>query len=64
MAEQSAIERQPKRIQRQRAKGWRMPEGAIYVGRPSQWGNPFDLDVIAHAAACGLMAYSIPADDD
>ena len=31
----------PKRIQRQRTKGWRMPEGAVYVGRPSKWGNPF-----------------------
>lgn len=31
----------PKRIQRSRAKGWRMPEGAVYVGRPSKWGNPF-----------------------
>lgn len=28
-----------KRIQRQRTKGWRMPEGAVYVGRPSKWGN-------------------------
>ena len=24
-----------------RTKGWRMPEGAVYVGRPSHWGNPF-----------------------
>ncbi len=32
---------QPKRIQRQRTKGWRMPEGAIYVGRPSLFGNPW-----------------------
>lgn len=24
-----------------RGKGWRMPEGAIYVGRPTKWGNPF-----------------------
>lgn len=31
------------RIQRQRAAGWRMPEGAVYVGRPSKWGNPIDL---------------------
>jgi len=31
----------PKRIQRRRTKGWKMPEGAIYVGRPTQWGNPF-----------------------
>lgn len=29
------------RIQRSRAKAWRMPEGAVYVGRPSKWGNPF-----------------------
>jgi hypothetical protein len=29
----------PRRIQRQRTKGWRMPEGAVYVGRPSRWGN-------------------------
>jgi hypothetical protein len=31
----------PKRIQRQRTTGWRMPEGAVYVGRGSAWGNPF-----------------------
>jgi hypothetical protein len=29
------------RIQRKRTKGWRMPDGAIYVGRPTKWGNPF-----------------------
>lgn len=31
----------PQRIQRRRTKGWRMPEGAIYVGRPTIYGNPF-----------------------
>lgn len=31
----------PKRIQRKRTRGWRMPAGAIYVGRPTKWGNPF-----------------------
>lgn len=31
----------PQRIQRKRSKGWRMPEGAVYVGRPTKWGNPF-----------------------
>jgi hypothetical protein len=30
----------PKRIQRKRTKGWRMPENAVYVGRPTKWGNP------------------------
>lgn len=34
----------PKRIQRKRSKGWRMPEGAVYVGRPSKWGNPWRVN--------------------
>jgi hypothetical protein len=32
-----------KRIQRKRTKGWRMPENAVYVGRPTIWGNPFTI---------------------
>jgi hypothetical protein len=31
----------PRRIQRQRIKGWRMPENTVYVGRPTKFGNPF-----------------------
>lgn len=31
----------PKRIQRKRSKGWKMPENTVYVGRPTAWGNPF-----------------------
>ncbi len=31
----------PKRIQRKRPRGWRMTENAVYVGRPTKWGNPF-----------------------
>lgn len=31
----------PQRIQRLRTKGWRKPESAVYVGRPTKWGNPF-----------------------
>ncbi|MDG4753791.1 DUF4326 domain-containing protein [Micromonospora sp. WMMD718] len=30
-----------RRIQRRRRAGWRMPAGAVYVGRPTRWGNPF-----------------------
>lgn len=30
----------PKRIQRKRTKGWRMPANAVYVGRPTRWANP------------------------
>lgn len=33
----------PKRIQRKRTKGWRMPPNTVYVGRPSQWGNPWAI---------------------
>ena len=32
----------PRRIQRSRAKGWRTPPNTVYVGRPTEWGNPFD----------------------
>jgi hypothetical protein len=31
----------PERIQLQRTRGWRKPEGAVVVARPSPWGNPF-----------------------
>ncbi len=42
-------EMKPQRIQRKRTKGWRMQTEskalnglyAVYVGRPSKWGNPF-----------------------
>lgn len=33
----------PERIQRKRTKNWRMPPGAVYVGRPTRWGNPFGV---------------------
>jgi hypothetical protein len=31
----------PNRIQRKRAKGWRMPENTVSVTRPGPLGNPF-----------------------
>ena len=37
----------PRRIQRKRTKGWRMPEGVVYVGRPTKYGNPFGADAKA-----------------
>jgi hypothetical protein len=49
----------PKRIQRKRTKGWRMPEGVVYVGRPSVYGNPFGLAVYKtpEAAVKGYRTY-------
>lgn len=32
----------PLRIQRKRSKGWKNTTNAIYVGRPTRWGNPFN----------------------
>lgn len=45
--------RQPKRIQRKRTKGWRMPDRrhAVFVGRPTIWGNPFDWSKMPAAGA-------------
>jgi hypothetical protein len=31
----------PQRIQLRRTRGWRKPDGAVVVARPSRWGNPF-----------------------
>ena len=43
----------PKRIQLSRAKGWRKPEGAVVVARPTKWGNPFTI---------GMRIQADPAD--
>lgn len=45
----------PRRVQRTRRKGGGMPEGAVYVGRPTKWGNPYHGDGPfdhAHVASC------------
>ena len=34
----------PKRIQRRRTKGWKMPKNTISVTRPGRWGNEFKVD--------------------
>jgi hypothetical protein len=41
LASETAAERKPKRLRRSRAKGYRMPQGAVFVGRPTKWGNPY-----------------------
>lgn len=33
----------PERLQHSRRRGYRKPEGAVIVARPSQWGNPFKV---------------------
>lgn len=34
---------EPKRIQLRRTKGWRKPEDAVSVARPTKWGNRFKV---------------------
>ena len=34
------------RIQRKRTRGWRQPAGALYVGRPSKWANPWRVSAV------------------
>lgn len=40
----------PKRIQVHRTAGWRKPQAAVYVGRPTVWGNPWRVGGKAHGA--------------
>ena len=40
----SAVHSGARRIQRKRAKGWRLPAGAVCVTRPGKWGNPWVHD--------------------
>jgi hypothetical protein len=34
------------RIQLRRTRGWRLPEGAVVVARPTRWGNPWRVEPI------------------
>lgn len=58
----------PDRVQRQRTKGWRKPEGAVYVGRGSDWGNPWRVgepspwapyEPMDHAGVVAVFRYGI-----
>ena len=33
----------PERIQLRRTAGWRKPDGAVVVSRPTRWGNPWTV---------------------
>lgn len=40
------------RVRLRRARGWRKPEGAVVVARPSKWGNPWRIgDGLSRAEA-------------
>lgn len=55
----------PRRLQLRRARGWRLPLGAIKVDRSTPWGNPYVVGQNGTAAECvrlyeALMAGLIP----
>jgi uncharacterized protein DUF4326 len=43
----------PERIKLSRSKGWRLPDGAMVVARPTRWGNPFTLDQVRQLGLAG-----------
>jgi hypothetical protein len=44
----------PKRIQRKRSKGWRLPANAVSVTRPGKWGNPYTVEEYGREQALRL----------
>jgi ribosomal protein S27AE len=57
----SRIEGAPERIQLSRAKGWRKPEGAVVVARPSRWGNPFRVEPTREGRARAVRLFELHA---
>jgi hypothetical protein len=67
----------PRRIQRRRIKGWRLPDNAVIVSRPSRYGNPCKVGLMQemgyidpHAAAADAFRawldgdrFGAPTDD-
>lgn len=49
----------PNRIRLSRARGWRLPENAVHVGRPSRWGNPFIVGKHESRLQCAAMFYQL-----
>ena len=43
----------PIRIQRKRTRGWKMPPNTVYVGRPTKWGNPYEVGRSYHDQETG-----------
>lgn len=43
----------PRRVQRKRVKGWRMPANTVSVCRPGKFGNPFKPDECREAGYTG-----------
>lgn len=47
----------PERIRLSRARGWRKPENAVVVARPTVWGNPFRVGDTPESRAEAVRRY-------
>jgi hypothetical protein len=55
----------PKRIQRKRTKGWKMPEGAVAVDRSTRFGNPFIVNPrVRPGSRSGCAFICVPTIED
>lgn len=52
----------PQRIQLRRTRGWRKPEGAVVVARPSKWGNPYRI--VRDGSLLGAPLYRVQPPDE
>ena len=52
----------PKRIQRKRTKGYRMPEGVVCVGRGTKWGNCFAIGSFVRSISSALPSDCVKVD--
>ena len=52
----------PQRLQMRRTRGWRKPPEAVYVGRPTKWGNPFRVDALGRVEAVRRFRALLEAD--
>jgi len=49
----------PKRIQRKRTRGWKMPPDTVYVGRPTKWGNAYPVKEYGESLALKLFRHEL-----
>jgi hypothetical protein len=52
----------PNRIRLSRAKGWRLPAGAVNVARSSKWGNPHAVGKLCKRCTAAGHVYDRPED--
>ena len=53
-----------RRIQRKRTRSWRPPAGAVYVGKPTQWANPYEICIYGWVIAVFLFRRYVEAMSD